>query len=249
MIWTLVIFFLTFLLLKRKAFGPIANAIEERRAAVRENIESAERSRDEAQQLLEEYRQQLAESRHEADEIVERARRTAEESRGSCKEELRLEKERGIEQVQEAIARRDPAGARPDQERGRRPDAARHREGRRARARRGRAAPPDRRGARRGRLLQAARGRGSRCRPTPQVSVYGKALYEAAEGVGRAHGDRARPRRDPRGDRAEHRRSRAILYNPAFPARGKKEILARSSRPAPTRSCATSCRSWSTTGA
>jgi F-type H+-transporting ATPase subunit b len=104
MIWTLVIFFLTFLLLKWKAFGPIANAIEERRAAVRENIESAERSRDEAQQLLEEYKQQLAESRREANEILDRARRTAEESSRQAREELRLEKERGIEQVQDAIA-------------------------------------------------------------------------------------------------------------------------------------------------
>src|SRR6195952_3333000 len=104
MIWTLVIFFISFYVLKRKAFGPIANAIEQRRAAVRENIESAERSRDEAQQLLDEYKQQLAQSRHEASEIVERARRTAEESTRQAKEELRLEKERGIAQVQEAIA-------------------------------------------------------------------------------------------------------------------------------------------------
>jgi F-type H+-transporting ATPase subunit b len=104
MIWTLVIFFISFYVLKRKAFGPIANAIEQRRAAVRENIESAERSRDEAQQLLDEYKEQLAKSRHEASEIIERARRTAEESARQAKEELRAEKERGIEQVQEAIA-------------------------------------------------------------------------------------------------------------------------------------------------
>jgi F-type H+-transporting ATPase subunit b len=104
MIWTLVIFFLSFLLLKWKAFGPIAAAIEERRAAVRENIESAERSRDEAQTLLEEYKQQLAESRREANEILDRARRTAEESSRQAREELQAEKERGIEQVQAAIA-------------------------------------------------------------------------------------------------------------------------------------------------
>jgi F-type H+-transporting ATPase subunit b len=104
MIWTLVIFFLTFLLLRAKVFGPVAKAIEDRRAAVRENIESAERSRDEAQQLLDEYKKQLAESRHEASEIVERARRTAEESSRQAREELRVEKERGIVQVQEAVA-------------------------------------------------------------------------------------------------------------------------------------------------
>jgi F-type H+-transporting ATPase subunit b len=104
MIWTLVIFFLTFLLLRAKAFGPIAKAIEDRRAAIRENIESAERSRDEAQKLLEEYKEQLAQSRHEASDIVERARRTAEEGSRQAREELRAEKERGLEQVQEAIA-------------------------------------------------------------------------------------------------------------------------------------------------
>jgi F-type H+-transporting ATPase subunit b len=104
MIWTLVIFFLTFLLLRAKVFGPIAKAIEDRRAAVRENIESAERSRDEAQKLLEEYKEQLAQSRHEASDIIERARRTAEEGSRQAREELRAEKERGLEQVQEAIA-------------------------------------------------------------------------------------------------------------------------------------------------
>ena len=104
MIWTLVIFFLTYLLLRWKAFGPIAKAIEERRAAVRENIESAERAGDDSQRLLEEYKQQLAQSRHEASDIVERARRTAEESSRQAREELRLEKERGLVQVQEAIA-------------------------------------------------------------------------------------------------------------------------------------------------
>jgi F-type H+-transporting ATPase subunit b len=104
MIWTLVIFFFTFLLLRAKVFGPIAKAIEERRAAVRENIESAERSRDEATKLLEEYKEQLAQSRHEASDIVERARRTAEEGSRQAREELRAEKERGLVQVQEAIA-------------------------------------------------------------------------------------------------------------------------------------------------
>jgi F-type H+-transporting ATPase subunit b len=104
MIWTLIIFFLTFLLLRAKVFGPIAKAIEDRRTAVRENIESAERSRDEAQKLLEEYKEQLAQSRHEASDIIERARRTAEEGSRQAREELRAEKERGLEQVQEAIA-------------------------------------------------------------------------------------------------------------------------------------------------
>src|SRR5690349_4646982 len=103
MIWTLIVFFLTLVLLRKYAFGPIAKAIEDRRAAVRENLESAERSRDEAHQLLEEYKQQLAQSRKEASEIVERARRTSEELNRQAREELAAEKERGVAAAQAAI--------------------------------------------------------------------------------------------------------------------------------------------------
>src|SRR5689334_25410091 len=81
MIWTLVIFGITLYLLKRLAFGRIADAIDERRRVVRENLESAEKARDEAQKLLEDYRKQLAEARREASEIVERSRRTGDELR------------------------------------------------------------------------------------------------------------------------------------------------------------------------
>ena len=103
MIWTLVVFFITMYLLKRLAFGRIASAIDERRRVVRENLESAERSRDEARKLLEEYKQQLAEARHEASDIVERARRTGEELQRQVRDEIQSEREKGLTEVQAAI--------------------------------------------------------------------------------------------------------------------------------------------------
>ena len=171
MIWTLVIFFITMYLLKRLAFGRIAEYIDERRTAVRDNLESAERSRVEAQELFEEYKAQLAEARTEASQIVERSRQ---DERGA-----RPPDARGGESAARArpcgSTRGDPGrdapGARSDQERGRRAHGARDREGGRPQPRRGGAAAPDRGSARGRRLLEARRrGRTSPWLATPPAT-------------------------------------------------------------------------------
>ena len=66
MIWTLVVFFISFSCCARSRVRADRGAGRERRTIVRENLEAAERSRDEAQELLEEYKQQLAQARREA---------------------------------------------------------------------------------------------------------------------------------------------------------------------------------------
>jgi F-type H+-transporting ATPase subunit b len=104
MIWTIVTFLLVLYILRRVAFGRIAELLEARRRAVQENLEAAERARDEAQRLLEDYRKQLAAARHEASEIVDRARRTGEEERRRMQEELQAERERGVAAAKSAIA-------------------------------------------------------------------------------------------------------------------------------------------------
>jgi F-type H+-transporting ATPase subunit b len=103
MIWTLLIFAITLYLLKRLAFGRIADAIDERRRVVRENLESAEKARDEAQKLLEDYRKQLAEARREASEIVERSRRTGDALRRQMQEDVSAAREKGLRDAQESI--------------------------------------------------------------------------------------------------------------------------------------------------
>jgi F-type H+-transporting ATPase subunit b len=103
MIWTLVTFGIVFFILRKVAFGRIADMLESRRRAVQDNLEAAEAARDEAQGLLDEYRQQLAAARSEASEIVERARRTGEDERRRMQEELQAERERGVETAKAAI--------------------------------------------------------------------------------------------------------------------------------------------------
>jgi F-type H+-transporting ATPase subunit b len=78
MIWTLVIFGITLWVLKRYVFGPVGQAVEKRRTEIAQSIEEAERSREEATRLLEEYRVRLAEARKEADRLREQGRKEGE---------------------------------------------------------------------------------------------------------------------------------------------------------------------------
>jgi F-type H+-transporting ATPase subunit b len=103
-IWTLVTFLIVLFVLKKFAFGKIAALLDERRDAVRKNLEAAEHAREEAERLLGEYTAQLAASRQEASEILERARATAAEQQRQLSEELAGERERGIAAAQQAIA-------------------------------------------------------------------------------------------------------------------------------------------------
>ncbi len=71
---------------------------------MRENLEASERSREEAETLLAEYKQQLAQARHEAGEIVERARRTSAELERQMREEATAQRERDVAAAKAAIA-------------------------------------------------------------------------------------------------------------------------------------------------
>jgi F-type H+-transporting ATPase subunit b len=102
MIWTLILFFATMYVLYKFAFPPIAEALEKRAAAVRENLDSAERTREEADELLAEYRHRLKEAREQADDIVARARKASEAAVAEATTEGKAKREELV-----AAARRD----------------------------------------------------------------------------------------------------------------------------------------------
>jgi F-type H+-transporting ATPase subunit b len=86
MLWTLVAFGITVVLLSRLVFPRISEALAKRQKAIEDSIESAQRTREEAEKLLDEYRQRLAEARAQSDEIVQRARQAAETHERESKE-------------------------------------------------------------------------------------------------------------------------------------------------------------------
>jgi F-type H+-transporting ATPase subunit b len=98
MIWTLLVFGATMLLLRRYAFPAIGAALDKRQKAIEDSIDTAERTREEADKLLAEYRERLREAREQADEIVARARQVADVHETEAKE-------RGQEVLAEAAKR------------------------------------------------------------------------------------------------------------------------------------------------
>lgn len=113
---TVVFFTILMLLLKKFAWGPLMGVMDQRAELIANEIEAAEKSRTESQQLLEEQRSLLKEARDNAQEIVENARKQGEVQReelittaraevGRMKEaaavEIATEKDKAIAAVRE----------------------------------------------------------------------------------------------------------------------------------------------------
>jgi F-type H+-transporting ATPase subunit b len=102
MIWTLLVFGITMYVLSKVAFPRIQEALDKRANLIRESIDEAEKTRAEADKILQEYRARLKEAREQADEIIVRARKTAETTTAEATEQGRDKREELL-----AAARRD----------------------------------------------------------------------------------------------------------------------------------------------
>ena len=102
MIWTLLAFGITYLLLRKLAFPRIQEALDRRANAIQESIEHAARTRQEADQLLAEYRERLTEAREQAEQIIARARKAADHLKAEASDEGKAKREELV-----AAARRD----------------------------------------------------------------------------------------------------------------------------------------------
>jgi F-type H+-transporting ATPase subunit b len=89
MVWTLLVFGFTMILLAKLAFPRISEALGRRQRSIEDSIETAERTRTEAEQILAEYRERLKEARAQSDEIVQHARQAAEGHEREAKEGAR----------------------------------------------------------------------------------------------------------------------------------------------------------------
>jgi F-type H+-transporting ATPase subunit b len=103
MIWTLIAFGITFFVLRKYAFGPIQQVIDERRERIRQSIEEADRAREEARKLVEEHRALIGQARRDAEEILAEARRIGEAQRERVKEETDTDRARRLEETKRQI--------------------------------------------------------------------------------------------------------------------------------------------------
>ena len=119
MFWTVLAFGVTMFVLAKVAFPRIGDALEKRANAINENIEASERRREEAEELLAEYRQRLREAREQADDIVARARKASdaavaeasadgkakrEELVAAARKDIEAETRRSLETIRKEVA-------------------------------------------------------------------------------------------------------------------------------------------------
>ena len=104
MIWTLIAFFASLLILQRWAFPRIADALDKRARAIQDQISQAEQARKEADELLEEYRARLREAREQAEDILVRSRRAAEQAETEARERAEQERQEALERTRRDIA-------------------------------------------------------------------------------------------------------------------------------------------------
>ncbi|MBA3445729.1 MAG: F0F1 ATP synthase subunit B [Gemmatimonadales bacterium] len=107
MIWTVAVFLLLLLILKRFAYPGLLGAVEARERALQQQLDEAERNRAESAALLAEHKQLLAEARTQAHGLLMEARTSAEKERALAMEKTQQEQQQLLER-----ARRDIVGER-----------------------------------------------------------------------------------------------------------------------------------------
>jgi F-type H+-transporting ATPase subunit b len=104
MVWTVFIFVLLLLILRKFAWPAILGAVEARERALEQQLAEAERNRAEAAKLLEEHRRLLAEAKGQAHAIVVEARQLAEKERAVAMEKTKQEQEELLARARREIA-------------------------------------------------------------------------------------------------------------------------------------------------
>jgi F-type H+-transporting ATPase subunit b len=102
-IWTLVVFLIVFLLMKKFAWKPILSSLKERETTISDSIAAAERVKAEMTQLKNENEAMLAKAREERTQMLKEARDTKDRIINEAKEQAKIEANKIILDAQAAI--------------------------------------------------------------------------------------------------------------------------------------------------
>jgi F-type H+-transporting ATPase subunit b len=104
-IWSVITFLILLAALYKYAFNPLMKLQKARQDDIHQSIVSAEQLRNEAQELLANYKRQMAEARQESEAILDRARKLGEASKAEVLEEARVQAETTLARAREQIER------------------------------------------------------------------------------------------------------------------------------------------------
>jgi F-type H+-transporting ATPase subunit b len=100
-IFTAIVFVLLLVVLRKFAWGPISEALDQRERAIADNIAAAKKQNDDAKAILVQYEQKLAHAADEVRKILEEARRDADHT----KQQILAEAQAGAETERKRVLR------------------------------------------------------------------------------------------------------------------------------------------------
>jgi F-type H+-transporting ATPase subunit b len=110
LIWGTIAFLILVLVMYRTVWPSVDKAFKDRRANIEGKLEQAERERQEADELLEQYRRRLRDAEDETQRILEEARANAERVRRDLLAKAEADAGRELDRARQAIrAERDQA--------------------------------------------------------------------------------------------------------------------------------------------
>lgn len=105
--WTAVTFILLLVILKKMAWKPILNSLNERENFIKDSVERAETAKKEAEEILEENKKNLAKAEEEAQKVIAQGREYAENLKSQILEESKTEAKKMIEDASVEIERKN----------------------------------------------------------------------------------------------------------------------------------------------
>lgn len=104
--WTAITFILLLIILKKVAWKPILNALDERETSIKESLEKAEKAKDEAQKILYENQANIAKAEDEAKKIIDQSRIYAEQLKDQMIKESKEKAQKIIDDAASEIERK-----------------------------------------------------------------------------------------------------------------------------------------------
>ncbi|MGA2668271.1 MAG: F0F1 ATP synthase subunit B [Ignavibacteria bacterium] len=105
-IWTIIIFIILLLILKKFAWKPLLTSLTSREQSIRSSVEKAEQLRAEAEELLEENKKRLEKADKESRKIIIEGKEFAEKIRNDLVKKTHEETSNMIQKAKEEIERK-----------------------------------------------------------------------------------------------------------------------------------------------
>lgn len=103
MFWTAITFLMMVLILKRIAWGPLLKVLDEREQKIKNELDSAQKNKEEMEQLKMSYEQQLSEVESRARSILSEAEQKGIQTRESILKEADLEARKLVEKGRQQL--------------------------------------------------------------------------------------------------------------------------------------------------